>query len=162
MSVASDCNMGSCLTLYGWKYTVRDACRMVVWNLNFKMLGRLSRKRHKTHEHRPLYCQRYTEIVVQIWNNNCLHFSPFHFFNDGFIWQLLKFCHMWIITSFCFMWIYLRIHGTHAIRLGLFTKHKPWIYTMLAGATVPLLRYAPLTWQSGSQRRVSLWTIFVN
>ena len=32
----------------------------------------------------------------------------------------------------------------------------------LAGATVPLLRYAPLTWQSGTLVQVSLWTIFVN
>ena len=32
----------------------------------------------------------------------------------------------------------------------------------LAGATVPLLRYAPLTWQSGSQAQFPLWTIFVN
>ena len=32
----------------------------------------------------------------------------------------------------------------------------------VAGTTVPLLRYAPLTWQSGSQSRLSLWNIFVN
>ena len=30
----------------------------------------------------------------------------------------------------------------------------------VAGATVPLLRCAPLTWQSGSQARFPLWTIF--
>ena len=29
-------------------------------------------------------------------------------------------------------------------------------------ATVPLLRYAPLTWQSGSDRPFSPWKIFVN
>ena len=32
----------------------------------------------------------------------------------------------------------------------------------LSRATVPLLRYAPLTWQLGSEFRLSLWTIFVN
>ena len=32
----------------------------------------------------------------------------------------------------------------------------------IAGATVPLLRYAPLTWQSSIQRPFSLWTIFAN
>ena len=31
----------------------------------------------------------------------------------------------------------------------------------LAGATVPLLRYAPLTWRSGSECQLSLWTIFI-
>ena len=31
----------------------------------------------------------------------------------------------------------------------------------VAGTTVPLLRYAPLTWQLGGERPFSLWTIFV-
>ena len=52
----------------------------------------------------------------------------------------------------------LRCHCSH----GHTTMASQRVGVHSSRATVPLLRYAPLTWQSGTLVQVSPWTIFVN